>query len=494
DLDIGVLHFNLAQSYVKAGAFARAEQNADRAEELLRETAPEYLPNLMIIRGDLAHQAGQPAAALPFYERGLRLLGKTDEAASSEEYYPQPDSLAGFELIKAADILASRASVLATLGRNDDALRDYEMLFTVQDLLRGRVSSDESRRYLSRNLRPYFDRAIDLLVNRFAERQGDEEDLWHALELSERAKAYSLLSSLQRNRSSMPRQEAELRTRIAELERQSLTDPTQEPQLVAARLQLDRLIRLRQQEPELPDFSLDRRALASQLEDFGDGVLVFHLGEENGHLFLIRRLTDGTFTINRKGITELDEIASRTEAFRSAILASSYRRKSLRDAAEQEQLDQVFLTTGLRLTEQLFGEPEELPSGAITIIPDGPLNFLPFGCLPLRTTKPPVNYREVAYLQKDRQLTYAYSMAFLAAVSQPTKAEYSMDLLAFAPDFRGNNAPAVTSRAVAAGTNRIGERSLPGLSPLRYNQPEVNAIGELIPHGKTYLAAAATRQ
>ncbi|MEO0732489.1 MAG: CHAT domain-containing protein, partial [Bacteroidota bacterium] len=476
-LNLGLLHFNLAQSYVQAGKFDRAANNANRAEALLTDAGPQFIPSLLVIRGDLAHASGDGEAALSLYQEALNLLGGAE-----------PDSLAGFELINTAELVASRAKVLAELGRDDAALEDYELLFTVQDLLRARVSSDESRRYLSQDLRPYFDKAINLLVDRYAEKNR-EADLWRALELSERAKAYSLLTSLQRDRRAMSRQEAELRTRIAELERKVTGDPEREPQLVAARLQLDRLIRLSQEEPELTAFRLNRDSVAGLLTGNNPAILVYHLGEDRAFLFVVHRNKNDGAQLSWTEIAEPATLPARTEAFREAILASSYRRKSLRETSEQRRLDAAFLGTGLQLTGQLLSDLN-LPAGSLTVIPDGALNYLPFGCLPLEESVHPVDYSVLTYLPRKQELSYAYSLAFLQAVSAPATKEYDRNLAAFAPDFRGSNSPTAANRAI----KRIGERALPGLSPLRYNQPEVTAIGKIIPGAQTYLAAEATRR
>ncbi|MEM9525689.1 MAG: CHAT domain-containing protein [Bacteroidota bacterium] len=488
--ELGLLYFNLARAYWQQGNSDKAESNADLAAPLLAEFAPYQLPGLANVRGSILREQQDLEAALAAFNNGLyQISGLPIE--ENTLHYPAPDSLEGYQLEVTAAILGDRAEVLAQLGKSTEALADYNLLFTVQDLLRARVSSDESRRYLSQNLRPFFDRAIDLYVSRFNE-TADQEDLWRAFELSERAKAYSLLTSLQQGRTKMPKREAELRGRIAQLERTATSDPSQQAYLDAARLQLDRLLQLSREELAAPDFSVDRQALLGWLQQGDMDLLAFHLNKETGHLFLLDKSSG---RLSWSNINKANELANSVKAFRDAVVNSAYRLKSLRPAAEQHQLDEAYLQNGLALKAQLFqGGNATIPTGNIVLITDGALNFLPFGCLPLQDEEIPLNYQQVNYLQSDRQLNYAYSVAFLLAVADAPSVPHDFNLLAFAPEFKGTAGPASLSRATKRPLTRIGERALPGLSPLRHNAAEVAAITDLVPSARAYLAKAADRK
>lgn len=488
--DLGLLYYNLARAYWQLGDRRQAESNAALANPLLVEFAPYQLPSLMSIKGVIFREQQLLTEALSAFNVGLYQLSglPVDE---NTLHYPIPDSLEGYQLEIAADLLGDRADVLSKLNQKAEALADYDLLFTVQDLLRARVSSDESRRYLSQNLRPFFDRAIDLHIARYAETAA-QDDLWRAFELSERAKAYSLLTSLQQGRAKMPKREVELRGRIAQLERSVAADPAQQAHLDAARLQLDRLLQLGRQELNTPDFSLDRAALLALLDRHDMDLMAFHLGKETGHLFLLEK---GAGRLSWSRIDAPNQLAGSVKAFRAAIVNSAYRLKSLKSPAEQTKLDETFLQSGLTLKNQLFPEGEvPLPTGNMAIITDGALSFLPFGCLPLAPAALPLNYRQVDYLQRDRQLNYAYSAAFLLAVSNSPPVAHDYNLLAFAPEFKGVGSSISLSRAAKRPATRIGERALPGLSPLRHNLEEVSAITDLVPGARAYLATAADRK
>lgn len=486
--DVGLLHFNLARSYGKLGDTRKSFFHSRQAFDLLAE-AQSFLPRLHSVEGDLYRRDGDLSTSLKSFNTGVGLL---IGAEGSGLHYPNPDSLEGPQLEVLADLLGDRADVLTSLERRAEAREDYNLLFAVQDLLRNQVSSDVSRRYLSKNLRKFFDRAIDL---EFMDYQSSPsgETAWRAFALSERAKAYSLLTALQRDRNEMPKREIELRTRIAELERKSAAGAPENELLAAARLQLDRLIRLRAEKSDLsiPEFS--QSAIVGLVRDEDFTLVAFHLGEARGFLFTLS--PEGNLSFNVvEGVLSLP---AAIDAWRESIRQSAYRKKSLRTKEEQSALDEVFLTGGLKLFEQLFGAgsllngPAAFGNAQLCIIPDGPLAMLPFGALPLSTAELPLDYGSLLYLQTNHDVSYAYSARVLVESAEKTPLHYEQNLLAFAPEFQGStNARTMTRAAVL----RDGERALSGLSPLKFNRPEVEEIASLVSGTSAYFGSEANRQ
>lgn len=479
-VDVGLLHFNLARARGAAGESAAAFRDAARARELLSEEAPDYLPRLASVEGSIHRRRGDEAAALKAFDEGLRLLAPYATAGLA---YPLPDSLSAAELETAADLLGDRAEMLSALGRPEAALEDYTLLFALQDQLRTRVSADESRRYLSQNLRKYFDRAVSLLYQQHqaAPNAGYH---WKAFELSERARAYTLLANLQQDRAAMPRQEAELRARVAELERSDKTEL-----LAAARLQLDRLVQAGRSDISTPDFKFDRSAITALLSKTQTDLLVFHLSEKDGYRFYVS--PEGH--LNFQKLEEVTTLTERISRWRAAIQDGAYRRKSLRAVAEQQTLDETFLNEGNLLTKQLFPQAEQYSFGKdLCIIPDGPLTLLPFAALPLGPGEHPLNYASLRYLQTDHRVRYAYSASVLLELANQDAQEYTHNLIAFAPSFGGKTSVQAVSRSVSLAT-RLGERALAGLQPLRFNRAEVEDIESIVPGALVYFDEEANR-
>ncbi|MBC6992671.1 CHAT domain-containing protein [Neolewinella lacunae] len=485
--ELGLLYFNLARAYGAKGNLDKAFANARLAEAILVDAEPDRLPGLYSVRGSLELQREAPAAALVALNHGLSLLPGARPLDALPR--PLPDSLEGNLLEVSANLLGDRAKVLALLGRPTEALQDYALLFTIHDLLRGRVSTDASRRYLSNNLRPFFDRAIDLHVAAYRQ-DGSPEHLWRAFHLSERAKAYSLLTALQRDRNSMPKREAALRARIAELERQASANAHQNSALEAARLQLDRLLLLDKNRPVTTTPALpDKDEMLALLRARGSDLIAYHLGQENGHRFILRHATGG---IEWAAVTDVATLGERVERWRAALVGSAFRRKSLRPAAEQIALDRAYLTEGLALSRELL-KGTGAAAEKVIIVPDGALNFLPFAALPLREAPFPLDYAALDYFQRDRQINYAYSVSFLVRLAGVPRATYASNVVAFAPVFRGDAAIGGITRASLPERTRLGERAIAGLRPLRHNREEVEAIAGIIPGTRVLLAADADR-
>jgi CHAT domain-containing protein len=393
-----------------------------------------------------------------------------------------PDSLSSGVYTEAARLVNERAEVLVSLGRKEAARADYECFFQLLELLRGRVNSDDSRRYLSKDLRTNFDLAIKLYLS--DDNPGSTvASRWRAFELSEQAKAYSLLAALQQNRNAMPQREADLRTRIAELERRAANDESTNGQLEAARLQLDRMLEQGKAGLTLPDYTLDREALQQLLAKKQSTLLAYYTGRDAGYLFHLP--PGGELSIKQLDPTKV--LTGYSDQWRSALAAGAYRLKSLRPLADQLTQDSAFLELGLLLVDKLL--PDELPSGHLTIIPDGPLSYLPFAALPTRHAALPLRYQDLSYLQDGRTIAHAYSARFLLELQQLPEVKYDYNLLAFAPEFRGAT-DLSTDRAIFG--NQL--RSLPGLSPLRYNKEEVAEISGMIGGSLTFSGKKANRQ
>lgn len=474
------IYTNLSSVAVSEGDGPVALDYALLANENLTENSlPAARREVVLVYGRALVLTGEAPAAVNLYNEALAAFS-TNEPSVDELPRPDPDSISTSDLGEVSQLIVRRAQALDTMGRRAEALTDFETFFGILDRLRGRVNSDESRRFLTKDVREYFDLAVDLYLQSYAE-TGDEGVLWRAFELSERARAYTLLTALRSDRTSRSRKEGKLRGRIAELERAVANKPGQQPLLDAARLQLDRLTASEKTEEAVPETTLDREELLALLADRQTELLAYHLGPRQGYCFQLS--ADGGISVRKISTTHLTE---QVTAWTRAIEESAYLGKSLRPAGEQRLLDADFLQRGLALRANLL--PEEFPAERVCIIPDGALNFLPFSALPLGEAGAPLEYGRLDYFQRGREISYAYSARFLLELDKQPERTYAENLVAFAPEFRGNDDQAAR-RSIARGDLR----ALPGLRPLRHNQEEVRAIAGLVPDAKTFYGVAANR-
>lgn len=124
------------------------------------------------------------------------------------------------------------------------------------------------------------------------------------------------------------------------------------------------------------------------------------------------------------------------------------------------QSSQVYTHSAFALYQCLIAPLGELPR-RLLILPDGVLEYLPFGALLYEPAHPEGGFGRYPYLLNKHSLRYGQSLAALMSY-EPQRAKYRR-VLAMAPSFEGY-----------ANTAR---RSYPG--NLRNNEPEVQHIGKL---------------
>ncbi len=473
----------------EAGRFDEARVFAQRANRIASsgEDLDEYLRTLLLFC-NIYEETAEYGRMLDTADHATNYLLGLDPAASRLAR-PAVDSIDAGLLSWLVSFVANRAVALSGMKRFAEARADFDYQMVLQDRMRNGVTTDASRRFLSGQRRFAADAAIRNLFEE-SRTTGDTTLLWNALGIAEEARAFTLLHQLENRAHDLPRQEAELRDRIIRLEQETATDASVASRLEVARLQLDRLRSARPAENDHPLSGLDRAVLTDHLRERNTDLLLYHLGDAASFVFHLA--STGTLKMYPINVDGLD---SRVENWRAAISASAYRRKSLRDPALQERLDADFLRIGTGLSNDLLPAPllETLHrrAAALVILPDGALNYLPFAALPLGKHEGPVDYRKLEYLQSGRSIQYAYSARFLlrAEKAAPRK---SVNLLAFAPTFRGSSPVGATSRAVLGSQATTNLRALPGMQPLRFNGEEVAAVSALVPGGQVFVGPTAT--
>ncbi len=116
-------------------------------------------------------------------------------------------------------------------------------------------------------------------------------------------------------------------------------------------------------------------------------------------------------------------------------------RKSIIDKTYWEE-ETLFTENAHRLYKWLLKEPlKELNEDIkrLQIIPDGQLNYIPFGLLLRDMPTGEIKYRDLAYLLKDKAVGYAYSVALLLDKKKVTHRRLPRGYGGFAPAYGGDN-------------------------------------------------------
>ena len=461
---LGVLYLNLADYYGARNSYAEATDFDRRARAWLEvaQRPTEYYKSDRHPRH--LHEMGRDAEALALVNAKLdSLLSPTDAGGDLVSWAGGHADL----IIPRINLLTLRAELLTLADRTERALADYATLLALQEYLRTNVSSTDSRRYLSKNLRPLFDRAVALYYREYR-RSNDRELLWRAFELSERARAYSLLVEVSHDRRPIGEEEQTLRGDVAQLERRvARGDTSSRARLEQQRLTLDRLVSAAAPSDTYAAAPLDRAALIAYLQREDCHLLQYNLGSELGLLFVLG--PDGL--LEAREIPHVARLNDRITDWRTAIEQSHFRRKSLRPREVQEGLDGNFLARGRALAKQLLPALHLRPR--LCIVPDGGLHYLPFAALPLTSPTGRFSYSAIDYLGGSHTIHHAFSAAVLLEQERRAPGDYPRQLTAFAPVFATD----------------VGE----GLTPLRHNTTEVSELSALLPVNRVFTAALANR-
>lgn len=371
------------------------------------------------------------------------------------------------------------------VARNDlpNASADLYLVFALFDRIRTELPAAESQRFVSEQLRPFFQQGIHLQYLQYQE-DGDESHLWAALELSERAKAFSLLQQRAMASRERPAREREIIERINKLERAGLEGTDQEGLLAAARLQLRRLQQASLEEIPDPE-PMDADALMAYLSERNLHLIEYALGEEHNYRFELG--PDSTISMQPMMVGNLGD---KIEKMRQALRAGAFSGPDLRSDAAKAS-DATYRRLARQLAEVLL--PEVLAGkDKLLIVPDGVLGYLPFGAL-LVDNHSSSDFQSLPYLARGREVHYSYSARYLLLTESEQPPAVKQAILALAPSFAGD-ADVQEAQSNMRSIVLRGDRAIPGLLPLLHNEAEVRQIAELFPDRTKVLVGPDARR
>ncbi len=486
---------NIGQSYGRLGKMAQECEAYEQALDRLLKTTGAVHPLIArqyFLLGGNRERVGDPAEALQLYQQALSALHQDFRAGDVRQ---NPPAHAPFAQTLTVELLTAKArAYLKVQGRGAGriaALRTAAEMYHRADelvqLMRSNLQASDSRQALSAHSAPLYEAAIGALLE-LHEHTGEQEPLHRAFAYCERNKALLLQESLRESRArqfsglpdSVLQQEVTLRIDLAFYEK-SLFDLYQKPtairdsqfpfiqeKLFALKAQYRALIkRLERTYPDYFRLKYDlktasaadvqqwlRRQPAQVVHYFwGDTTLfVFAVGPQTIRTHRVS-LHEGLETVVRDLLGQLSDA---THIDREGNSPEAYH---------------TFTRLAHQLYRQLLEPVLDADAPELVIIPDGPLNYLPFEILLKTPAQAQVDYLKPDYLFRSSRLRYAHSAGLLID-DAPHSARSAQRFAGFAPVYDKQQ-------------QVNGWGNLPG------NQPEVAHIAALM-EGASYLAYDAT--
>ncbi len=344
--------------------------------------------------------------------------------------------------------------------------------------------------YSAQNL-PLYEGAIEAQLTKFWS-SGDTAALERAFLLCEKSKSLTLLEDLLEanalHQSGLPAEllarERSYQDSIGHLRARMLSARTQgdsaklrslESEHVGVQLDFDRFkSNLERRYPRFHRAKYDIdfetiRSVQSELEPDAS-LLSYFQGREKLFAFLVNRQGAKVFSLD--GVDSLsywiEQLRSGLSNFQPALPAT--------DSTNLSGIQQ-YVHAATRLYDMLMEPLISFSQRRLTIVPGGPLNYLPFGTLLTRAPQELTDWQDYPYLEKDRTISYNYSCTLASEMREEGGALPSR-LLAVAPAFEG--------AAEATATCQVT------LQPLLHNVEEAHAVEAIFP-GVVHSGADATR-
>jgi CHAT domain-containing protein/predicted negative regulator of RcsB-dependent stress response len=444
----------------------------DALELLAGSETPRAEAEVLADLGELNHTLGRGEASLEFHRRARTIFERV-----------------GDPLREAAGLLGE-AAALRQLGRLQEAREPAERALEVSETLRVEPFSEDLRLSFFSTTQSYFDFNIDLLMDLHALDPTAGHDA-AALQVSERARARSLIDLLSESRAEIrgeaaPRlleQEQEMQYRLNRnallMESEGLTERQRQAAVREVRQAMTRLdavrAEIRQQSPGYAALTQPRPltlAGIQRLLDDSTALLEFRLGTERSHLWLVTRRDMASFELPPG-----PEIES--NARQSHLLMMQGRRES------EGRVRALLCALSRQLLEPAAGR---LGRRRLAIVADGALEYLPFAALPdPESAVECIDAEPLVVAHEIVNLPSASTLAVLRREAESRKPPAGTIAVLADPVFGLDDA-------------RLGDRreALPAgiFHRLPHTRGEAEAILELVPEGLSYraLGFAASRE
>lgn len=471
----------LAEIDLRRGRFADSLGRFEAALALRRKNHDRFgEASSLLGLGSAYRDSGEPGKARDCFEQALVIAREAEVGRYASESLLQ----------------------LARLNREGGALEaarsELEEALAMTESLRNRVASRQLRTTLLASRRAYYESYTDLLL-RLAAREPGRGYEEQALAASERARARGLLDLLAEGKVDVEQGiDPELKRREREIERQlasaqnrlievlsvaspSAADLTRasalRAELARAEEQREQLEgEIRRRHPRYAEILYPQPSGLAEIQGLLDGdsaLLEYALGEERSFLFVVTR---ESLTVHP--LPAARELAQQVARLREAIVEPGRR------------LAFQYTRTAGELYRQLVA-----PAGAVLaaksrllIVPDGPLQLLPFEALLTSEGFSGSDWSRLPYLIRDKAISYVPSASVLASLRRPGKREEpatgapAKKFLAFAdPVYSRSEAESAPAEMQEAATRSGDPLARWSLARLAESGREVREIAGLYP-------------
>ena len=414
-------------------------------------------------------ESGNPDVARQYYAQALEIL-----EVIAPDTYPEAEALYGF------------ARVHRLRGDNDNARRYFERTLTALEAQHVRLGGSDESKATSRakHIRVYKD-YIDFLLE-----QNQQEQAFDVLERS-RAKVLSDLLSerdlifatdipedLERERRVLAHRYESLQADLYEATDPESIEEFTEALQAARQQQQDVRRRIRESSQKLADLQYAeplRLASVRRALPTGTALVSYSVGDAVSRVFVVD--TRGNLKVYTVDIGQND-LTERVSRFRYLIDAGRWDTEPSNSLVQQAQ----------QLYQHLLKPLQDVADDAsqLLIVPDGPLNVLPFAALVRR-----VENGEPQYVAKWKPTLLANSVTVYAQLAQPGASNGDGHLVAFGdPDYANAARPDADYRIeIDIGIERGALGDLP------WSLDEVTNIGDVYRDRATiFTGAEATEE
>ena len=464
----GKRHINLGVAYRGlADAYKRAD-SLELADEFYYKTILQWVPDF----SDTVHQALPGIEQLPKDMDLLEILQSKVDG-----------------LVKFIDHSYEDDSNTDGLNRIPAALDHFRLLFRLADSIRLDYQTDQAKLFQLKEIIPSYEKAIKLTLTEAGlvstrDSRRSQALIREAFEFARKSKAAILREKLQQNYAltggnlpdSLRIRQQEIQVQIVECEKQ-LTEAKEEglkntlqQRRFGLYQELEKLIQL--WESNYPDYyrlkyTADQHTLEelqASLES-GEIMIEYFWGEEYVYFF----------KISKEGIAYPQDMPE-TAYLRQLLLDFI---PHLKDGSLVEQSGQskeeltYFASTSLELYKRLISKNIDPTTQKLIIVPDGLLNYLPFGVLVSNWANKNSTFANLDYLIKKIPVRYRYS-SFLENSADISYSKASEIFAGFAPAYGDINTRLQNqTRSLNAGITGLDRGDF---QPLLNTQPEVQAI------------------
>jgi CHAT domain-containing protein/tetratricopeptide (TPR) repeat protein len=361
---------NIASAYQFQRRYSESEKNYERGLADYRAAGNRYRESTTEMRlASLLMEQGRLPQALELLENARKLKEQTGEV----------EDLARIQYL--------RARIFLSQNRPQQALSEIENTIAIIESQRLRITKFDSRAEYFASVHEYYSFYIRVLMALHELNPGEKYDQL-AFEAAEKSKVRSLLDLLQNTPPSPPCQEL-----LARDSNPKFTQADEKTKAVPERVSAQALT--------LPE-------IQAELADDDTVLVEYALADDRSYAWVVDRSKISWFTL-----ASAAEIRSEARAFREGLLpvpslkdetsiAYLQRRRAARIARSRRSKK----LAGLLLTSL-----ELPPRRRLLIVPDGPLQYIPFAALPVE-----IGSKESTLLGEEYELTLLPSASALASL------------------------------------------------------------------------------